>query len=160
TITQIPVTFKGNWQCDSCPGGIAEVGYQSAGFSATISTGDVVVVRFQAPPGKEFIVHKPASAEGRFEVSSYWWTGASDMSSHLDPHTVKFEGLRGTPPTETYSLVSISDGGSIVNVWKEYAVQGDFEFTALEVDITASHALVAAPRTFSGVYTNSVPSWN
>jgi hypothetical protein len=154
TITQIPVTFAGATG-SLLPG----PGYLSSGFTAAISAGDIVAVRFQAPPGKKFVVHKPATTQGFFSVGSYWQATA-DQISHTDPHTVTFWNFQGTPPTETYSYVAISDAGLVVMANKMYSVSGDFEFTAFEIDITASPPLVAVPGTFSDVRSNWAPSFD
>src|SRR5689334_9210178 len=47
-------------------------GYSSEGFTAQLDDGDTVRIRYQAPPGRRFLVHASPGSPGRFYVRSYW----------------------------------------------------------------------------------------
>jgi hypothetical protein len=129
----IPPTTCGQGCCywlTACEG----PGYSSNLFDAAISAGDVVTVRIQAPPGKKFVVHAPASGSAYFWATAYWQSDVS-CKGVTEPHTVTFENLVGTPPAETYSLVGTGTQHCIVQVWKSYVYTAAFEFTAFRVDM-------------------------
>ena len=162
TITALPRTYSGAWVHNAVGftgSGNLSGGFTSDGFTAAISPGDVVVIRFQAPPGKKFVVLTPPNLfQQTFFFNAYWFAGA-DQSSHADLNTVTLENFRGIAPTETYSNVAIGDGGKFVDAEKTYAVQGQFEFTAFEIDVTASLLMAGTPQTFSAVQSSSSLSW-
>lgn len=135
-------------------------GYTSSGFSATLATDDVVIVRVEAPTGRKFAVASSGSL-GRpfFFVFNMYWIAEGDVISQDDPHTFVFENFQGTMPTETYSAVAIGDNGRVVRISKQYEVREAFEFSAIQVEITVSRTLIPTPRTFSHVLSNSAPSW-
>jgi len=144
--------------CDSIT--IPARGSTHSGFSATITTGDVVVVRIQAPAGKKFVVHAPFGATpGVFSFSLYWQTGTVDGISHLDTHAMTFENFHGSPPAETYSLVALGDQLNIVEVWKMFSFSEGFEFTAIEFRVTASSPLPPVALTFFDVASYTMPAF-
>lgn len=116
---------------------IPGTGYTNSGFTATIATGDVVVVRIQAPPGKMFFVNGPSDGSlGNFSFNFYWQSGP-DIGSGLHANTVTYEHFAGVPPIEVYSLVLIGEARNVVEVWKQYTFRGPFQFSAIEFRITA-----------------------
>ncbi len=136
-------------------------GYSSSGwFLANVSPGDVVRIRIQAPAGKKFVVHVPAGfGKETFSFSLYWFT-ESGVNGDVDPHTVTFEGFHGTMPTETYSYVAIGDQAKAIWANKVYTVTGGFEFTAIQIELTASQLLIPWSRIFNEVQSSTAPAWS
>ena len=130
-------------------------GYTSSGFTATILQGDVVTIRFQAPPGKKFVVHVPRSLYGeQFYVDTYW-ISIGDGATYTYPHTVVFENFHGVAPTETYTYVGVSERGRAVLFEKTYDVNGEWEFTAMQVTMQVSRPIPPELNTFSGVQSHT-----
>ncbi len=157
TISQLTRTYYSGFYHDAIT--IPGPGYSSSGFTATITTGDVVDIHYEAPPGKMFVMHAPGGAGTQyFSFSTYWQSGA-DAGSFTYPYTLTFENFQGTMPTQTYSLNLIGDVGNVVEAWDEFTVGGAFTFTGIEITITASHALSPLSRSYSSVRSFSSPSW-
>jgi hypothetical protein len=57
----------------------------------------------------------------------------------------------GASPTPVDSLNYVSDNGHRIFSSNTFDVTGDFSFTALDVQFTVAHPLVAAPRTYDPV---------
>jgi hypothetical protein len=138
---------------------IPGTGYTSSGFSATIATGDVVVVRIQPPPGKKFVVHPPLDPiGGTFRFNIYWQAAGGTISSQ-EPHSLIFENLQGVSPIQTYSNVVLGDQREIVLVEKEYRFFAGFEFTAIVVAITEAQSLPPVTQAFGDVKSYTDPSF-
>jgi len=154
----IPETTCGRGCCywlTECEG----TGYTSHLFNATISAGDVVTVRIEAPAGKKFVVHAPAGGSSAyFWASVYWHSGKADYGI-VEPHTVTFENLAGTPPSETYSFVGTGTGHGIVMATEDYVYTTAFEFTAFRVDIAVASQEASAPLTYKILGSWSDPSF-
>ncbi len=157
TVTQLTHVAGPGYVTDTIT--IPGPGYTSSGFVATVATGDVVTVHIAAPPGKKFVVHAPTSgAPASFMINMYW-LGAGGTVSSEEPHTLTFENLVGTPPSQTYSLVALGDQRQIVEVWKDYVYTASFEFTGILVAITAARVLPPVSLAFNNVQSSSVPSF-
>ena len=154
TVTQLDLGFI------SIPG----PGYTVSGFSAMISTGDVVKVRIQASPGKMFVVHTPSCDLGcdvpsDFYLCVYWNSAPTGTISSEEPHTVTFENLQGPPPIQTWSLTTLGDDRQIVQVWKQYQFTTGFRFTAVDIDITAALPHAPVERSYSNFGAWQIPSF-
>lgn len=156
TITQLSHSLSDGHVFDAIT--IPGPGHTSGGFTAAISAGDVVTIRFQAPAGKKFVVHAPAGVSTEYFFFNTYWSAGGDVTS-VAPHTVAFENFHGIAPTETYSRFALGDNGAFVQAWRDYVVNGPFEFTAIQVNMTASQPLIPMSRTFSDVRSFSEPSW-
>jgi hypothetical protein len=134
--------------------------YLSEGFTAAIGTGEIIVVRIQAPSGYRFQVtrHRTAPFQGFFS-NTIWHTGISDWSSLSAPPSITFENLDGPAPETTYIFARLSNAGQAVGVTYHADVIDDFSFTAVEFALTVSHPVDAVPRTYSAVGTSSSPSF-
>lgn len=134
--------------------------YLSEGFTAAIGTGEIIVVRIQAPSGYRFQVtrHRTAPHQGIYLYAS-WHTGKPDISSNFAPPTIIFENLAGYTPETTYIFSRLSNAGEAVGVTYQATVVDDFSFTAVEFAFTASHPVDAIPRTYSSVGTSASHSF-
>ena len=134
--------------------------YSGPGFSASIGTGDVVVVRIGAPANHRFRLNDVQGTTGRFFGFNFWWsTGAGDILSNAPTATVTFEGGNGSAPANTYSLCAVSDNGNAVLVDLQYNITGSYEFTAIRVEFTVGHALADIMRDYGPVTTFSYPAF-
>ena len=164
TITQLPHSFDGQIVYDAVSfptwtGGSPGTGYTSSGFTAAIANGDVITIRFEAPPGKKFVVHSPAGVYGeKFFLNTFWQAGAGGPAYEA-ASTMAFENFLGVAPTETYSLFTLSTNGGSVVAEKNYQVNGPFEFTAIQITFTASQQQTVGSQPFSAVCGYSVPGW-
>lgn len=119
------------------------------GFTASVGTGDTVVVRVQAPPGYLFrIKHEPLSAIQYFQVSMYWQTGESDTFDSTPSVSVEFVDGVGTAPVASDFLGVVSDNAAFIGAIGQFAVVGDFTFSAFEMRLTPTHPLAPLPRTY------------
>lgn len=135
-------------------------GFSAPGFSASIGTGDTIVVRVEAPAGKKFVITKhPAATNNVFYLNAYWFTGTGDASSAASVGNVNFENLNGTAPTNTYQLHRVSDNGEAIKVTLIYDVNNDFSFTAMDIEFVVSHTLAEAFRTYGSVLSSSTRSF-
>lgn len=144
TITHDSVAFP-------CTGGACN----GPGFAASIGQGDTIVVRFEAPVGKQFVVTRAPGGTQSFIARAHWQTNVGDLASGGSIAAVTFENLTGTPPTLTYELNYVSDNGQVVKCWNDYTVSGNFSFTAMNVQFTVGQALVHQSRTYNPVDSNS-----
>ncbi len=135
--------------------------FSGPGFSATIGSGDTVVLRFEAPANNKFVVHQPAGASAvTFFVNAFWRTGSGDITSPPNPTpTVTFENLTGIEPTNTYNNCDISDHGNAIIFERYYDSTGEFSFTALRVEFVVPPGLTSAMRTYGAVESFSSPSF-
>ncbi|HSJ25538.1 MAG TPA: hypothetical protein VK929_12750 [Longimicrobiales bacterium] len=137
--------------------------YLSDGFTASIGTGEMVVVRIQAPSGYRFQVtrHRTAPTQ-RFHSNVYWHTGISVPNEYYvsAPLSVAFENLEGPAPQGNYAHAGLSTTGQAVKVEYSAIVANDLSFTAVEFWFTVSHSVNAEPRTYSAVASNSDPSFS
>jgi hypothetical protein len=158
TISQLTRTQDSDFYRDAVT--IPGPGYSSSGFTAAVSTGDVVDIHFEAPPGKMFAMDAPAGVGIQyFFLNAYWQSNADAISFSAYPHTLTFENLQGTMPTQTRSLNAIGDHGNVVVVQDEFTVGGAFTFTGIEITITASQPLGPLSRSYGSVQSYSSPSW-
>ncbi|MFN0007580.1 MAG: hypothetical protein ACKVXR_06695 [Planctomycetota bacterium] len=129
------------------------------GFMASIGTGDTIVVRFEAPPGRRFAVTRAPGGDQVFFASALWQTDGGDATSSFATPTINFENFAGVSPTLGDSLHYVSNQGEAVYSHNVYSVNGDFSFTALDVRFTVGHALAPAPRTYHAVDSSALPSF-
>lgn len=142
-----------------CSGGACN----GTGFTASIGTGTTIVIRYEAPAGTRFTVTRAPGGTQSFFAYGKWQTGTGDVTSSFPTATITFENLVGAPPTLGTSLNYISDNGHILLSYNVYTVNGNFSFTALDVQFTVSNALVPASRTYNPVestVTRSFGSWH
>lgn len=119
------------------------------GFTASVGTGDTVVVRVQAPPGHKFrIKHEPLSVIQVFQVSMYWQTGASDTFTSTPSIAVEFVDGAGAAPVAFDLLGVVSDNAEFLGALGQFTVVGDFTFSAFEMRLTLTHSLSPLPRTY------------
>lgn len=136
--------------------------YLSDGFTASIGTGEIVVVRIQAPTGYRFQVSRHRTAPFQTFMSNvFWHTGVSVPNEYYVsvPLNVIFESLDGPAPQHTYTHAGLSTTGQALTVNFSADVIDDFAFTAVEFWFTVSHAVDAVPRTYPSVRSSSVPSF-
>ncbi len=126
------------------PGG----GYTSAPFTATLSAGDVVVVRIQAPAGQAFALHD-LDGSGETLAFDVLWYGPSDVASSASAATVTFENLSGAVPVASYVYGTTSDCGYSIWTHCDFAVPGDARFTAIRIEIPVSHPSCQANVAFT-----------
>lgn len=139
---------------------IPGTGYTSSGFTATVVTGDLFTIRIEAPAGKKFVVHTPIGPSAGELWFQIYWAAMGDISSTQSPFTIAFENLQGTAPTnETYSFVAVSDQHRVISVAKRYTFTAGFEFTAIEMTLTAAQFVPPVTETFGPVESNWVPSF-
>jgi hypothetical protein len=162
TITQLTQVVHPPYVDDVVSfGGTPEVGYTSDGFTATIATGDTVVIRFQATPGKKFVVHSGYSTPGipeKFHCWAYWQAGGGSSSLQA-PYVETFEDFAGTMPPKSYELTDFSYGATVVEIMHDYLVIGDFEFTALQFKMVVNVPGASGPLTYSSVRSGSGSSF-
>lgn len=124
-------------------------------FAASIGTGDTVVLRVEAPPGQQFrIRHRSPHVYQIFTVSVFFQAGNSDGYVPAQDAVVRFENGVGTTPVPDVVQAFVSDNGYRIDVYAEYAVGGDFTFTAYEVRITIAGPLADVPRNYQAVGSN------
>jgi hypothetical protein len=136
-------------------------GYTSSGFSINPAGYDHVRVRFEAAPGLKFVVHALQPGE-IFSFQAFWQElDLGDYNDYAQTGTLTFENGAGAVPTvQTYNYDSISDLAVAIIVSHQIPVNGDFEFTAIQIDFPAGHILPSAIRSFSPVQSNSAPSFS
>jgi hypothetical protein len=134
--------------------------YVSDGFTAAIGTGEIIVVRIQAPSGYRFRVtrHRTAPIQS-FLSSTFWFTGVGDRYSHVEPLSAAFENLDGPEPQSGYTYASFSNTGQAAMVVYGAIVTADFSFTAVEFWFTVNHSVAAVPRTYASVNSHYFPSF-
>lgn len=130
--------------------------YESDGFTASIGTGEIIVVRIEAPSGYRFQVtrHRTAPFQS-FRSDARWFTGVSDLLSHVAPLSLTFENLEGPAPQSTYIYGGLSNVGRAIVTTYHADVLEDFAFSAVEFWFTVSHAVDAVPQTYSSVASSS-----
>ena len=134
--------------------------FSGPGFSAAIGQNDEVVIRYEAPENYKFSVELQPGATTRFHANANWTTGVGDAASHFETASVTWEGLSGPAPTLTYELYAVSNNGEAVLSEIQATLTGDFEFTALELRFTVSHAVADLMRTYGSVGSSSAPSFS
>ena len=159
TITQLSHSVGSGWASD----GVAfpDASVASDGFSAAIAPGDTVLIRFQAPAGKKFVVHgghgQPDLPE-EFVVQALWSAGGA-LILQQSPYTLAFANLEGVAPPVKDRVAGIGLGGALLIADFNFRVETDFEFTALDISIIVANSLTPTLRQFSGVQSRVVPSW-
>lgn len=134
--------------------------FSGPGFTASIRTGDIVVVRFEAPAGQQFsVTGHPNATSNYFFLSAEWFTGTGDWGSYASPGTVTFENLIGTAPTETWKQFMVSDNGQSLRVDCQFRVSGEFTFKAIEIRLEVTQPLMKQWRVYGGVDSSSAPSF-
>lgn len=134
-----------------CSGGACN----GPGFTASISTDDLVTVRFDAPAGMKFLVkHHPTSTTS-FGFAASWSTNVIDTSTFASTPTFTFENLTGPQPVLTYDLCRVSNNGHVVQAQAIFAIDADCSFTGVRAEFTVNHALPDANRTYGPVNTPS-----
>lgn len=129
------------------------------GFTASIGTGDTIVIRFEAPTGRRFAVTRAPGGNQVFFASAHWQTDNGDATSNFATPTITFENFAGVAPTPGESLHYVSNNGEAVYSHNVYTVNGDFSFTALDVQFTVGHALSHTSRTYHPVDSSASPSF-
>jgi hypothetical protein len=136
--------------------------YLSDGFTASVGTGEIIVVRIQPPSGYRFQVTRHRTAPFQTFFSNVFWTTGIGVPGEYyvpAPLSVTYENLDGTAPQGNYEHAGLSTTGQGI-VMSYYAdVTADFSFTAVEFWFTVSHAVAALPRTYSSVRSHSGPSF-
>lgn len=126
--------------------------YTGPGFAASIGTGDTIVVRMEAQPGKTFsITPGPGANATNFNIDLYWHAGVSDVITSPQTPTITFENFQGTAMTSTYKRGSVSDAGQAVSVQLYYTVNAPCSFSAVQISFPVTHALASTLRTYSAV---------
>lgn len=134
--------------------------FSGPGFTASIGTGDEVLVRFQAPPGQRFSVHVPPSASSMsLALDARWATGTPDGGSQFVQGTVTWIGLVGPAPTQTFAQDGMFNNGQQLKVNHQFNVTAPFAFEALEIRIPVSLVLADVSRTYGSVFSTSAPSF-
>ena len=134
--------------------------YLSEGFTASIGSGETIVVRIQAPIGSRFQVTRPDAASSlMFFMNTFWQTNLGDRASNFETANVNFENLIGNTPEATYTLAYLSNAGQAISARYYANVDGDISFTAVEFRFTVSHSVTAVPRTYRAVGSSSSPSF-
>lgn len=125
-------------------------------FTASIGTGDTVVLRVQAPAGHQFrIRHRVGASFQRVQVS-FQFIAVGNFQGFV-PHVaqVNFVGGFGSPPVAAWQQTLIADTGVVLGVDGEYNVVGDFTFTAFEARMTVTGPLADIPRDYASAFTTS-----
>jgi hypothetical protein len=145
-----------DFPCGSGPGTCS-----SAGFSAAISNGDTVEIRFEAPAGQQFhVFHEPGLLLQRFQLHAFWFS-ASDVTGTFTPPTVSFENLSGTAPivSPPDSRGFVSDAGGAVGADWMGDVIGDFTFTAFSVVFSVNNSPPGSLLAYGPVSSHQFPSF-
>jgi hypothetical protein len=137
-----------------------EGGFSGPGFTATIGQGDHVITRFEAPEGCKFVVIRhPDATQQDFHASAFWHTGLADISSHTETPTVTYENMTGPLPQTTYQWDCVYNAGQVVEVEEGTTIQGAFEFTAMQIEFTATYPLERLERIYGPVKSHAAPSY-
>ncbi|MFN0007581.1 MAG: hypothetical protein ACKVXR_06700 [Planctomycetota bacterium] len=130
------------------------------GFTASIGTGDTIVLRFEAPAGTRFAVHRgPGSTQTLF-ARARWRTNTTDTNSNVATPSITFENLVGPPPVLALAQNYVSDDGQSVFSLNVFTVPSDFSFTALMVQFTVGHSLAPMSRSYGPVDFGSFGSFH
>ena len=123
-------------------------------FTASIGTGDTVVLRLQAPTGHQFRIRHRSPHNYQLLMFSFYHQ-SSGSAQFGSPHgsSIRFENGVGTAPVPVFALTHLSEAGNFLGVDAEYNVVGDFTFTAFEARITVTAPLVPEPRNYFSVNT-------
>ena len=123
--------------------------YNQPSFSANLSAVNEVVTRVEAPPGMKFVFRMPSDAIWvRLMAGSQWMSAVGDTSSITDTPTITWEGLVGSAPTLDWDWNSVANAGNWVLARNHFIPVGDFEFTALQVEFSFTHAVPDALKTY------------
>jgi hypothetical protein len=143
-----------DFPCGSGPGTCS-----SAGFSAAISNGDTVEIRFEAPAGQQFhVFHQTDLILQRFQFHAFWFS-VNDLASTFAPATVSFENLSGTAPTASLNQFFVSNAGGAVGGSWHGDVTGDFTFTAVSAVFSVSNSPPGSLLAYGSVSSDVFPSF-
>jgi hypothetical protein len=135
--------------------------FSGPGFSASLAGGDTVVVRFSAPPGKQFVVrHIPEAMGGVFFLAHANWQTVPDFNGAPPvPNSVTFENLVGAAPANTHSFTAVSGNGQSLFAEQQFRASSEFSFTALRVEFRVPVEVAEALRTYGAVNAFGSPSF-
>ncbi|MBX3403198.1 MAG: hypothetical protein KF699_07285 [Phycisphaeraceae bacterium] len=124
-------------------------------FVATIGTGDTVVLRVQAPSGHQFRIRHRSPHLIQFLQISLEHVSPGGGGNLVHDAQVVFENGAGSTPVANYVDTIFWHDAARVGVDAEYAIVGDFTFTAYEVRMSTAAPISAQARNYGEVNTNS-----
>jgi hypothetical protein len=122
--------------------------YNQPSFSANLSAVNEVVTRVEAPPGMKFVFRMPSDASYVVFIANSQWLSAGDSGATKYTPTFTWEGLVGPAPTLDWDWNTVGSAGNWVSTWNQFIPVGDFEFTALQVEFSFTHAVPDALKTY------------
>lgn len=134
--------------------------HSGPGFSASISGGDVVVVRIEPPAGHRFRLHDTPGATGRTLSGSFTWsTGTGDIGQFPSTATFTFEGLEGPAPTPNFESYLVTNAGESIVAGFFYQYSAPCAFSAIRIEFPVTHGLADVQRCYGPVGSSTEPSF-
>ncbi len=130
------------------------------GFTASIGEGDFIIIRFEAPPGKRFVLLRASTGTQYFFFNAIWQTDVGDTAPLVpQPASFTFENLLGSAPVNTVNRNYVGNNGQLIVTDNEFTFSTTVSFTAVQVKFAVSQNLMHLMRTYHAVSSTATPSF-